>query len=207
MKTNHVIIIFAAAILLAVVFYSLQSGSNDQEYMAAIEKERVEKDDFMRSGEGSPFAGREGEFRGLAYFAPNPKYRVQADLEPVSQPNMRLLQTSDSKEAHYMEYAWATFTLDGVKNRLLILEVVDPGPFKGTLFLAFADASSAIETYGAGRYLDVKKVPGATTVLLDFNKAYNPYCAYADSFSCPFPPKENLLSIPVLAGEKSYGDH
>ena len=84
------------------------------------------------------------------------------------------------------------------------MEVADPGPYRGTLFLAFADATSGDETYGAGRYLDVKKVPGATTVTLDFNKAYNPYCAYSDNFSCPFPPKENILSIPIKAGEKVY---
>jgi uncharacterized protein (DUF1684 family) len=87
---------------------------------------------------------------------------------------------------------------------LLILEILDVGPYRATLFLAFADATSANETYGAGRYLDLKKVPGATTVTLDFNKAYNPYCAYSDKFSCPFPPKENVLKVAVRAGEKSY---
>jgi uncharacterized protein (DUF1684 family) len=87
---------------------------------------------------------------------------------------------------------------------LLILEIIDVGPFSGTLFLAFADATSANETYGAGRYLDLKKVPGATSVTLDFNKAYNPYCAYSDKFSCPFPPKENVLKVAVKAGEKSF---
>jgi hypothetical protein len=72
------------------------------------------------------------------------------------------------------------------------------------LFLAFGDETSARETYGAGRYLDVKKVPGSSTITLDFNLAYNPYCAYSDGFSCPLPPKENLLSIAINAGEKTY---
>jgi uncharacterized protein (DUF1684 family) len=61
-----------------------------------------------------------------------------------------------------------------------------------------------LETYGAGRYLDIKKTPGATSITLDFNEAYNPYCAYNDSFSCPFPPKENILHVAILAGEKNY---
>jgi hypothetical protein len=87
---------------------------------------------------------------------------------------------------------------------LLILESIESGPLRGTLFLAFADGTSARETYGAGRYLDVKKVVGAATVELDFNKAYNPYCAYADHFSCPLPPRENILDIAIRAGEKSY---
>jgi uncharacterized protein len=83
---------------------------------------------------------------------------------------------------------------------------MDAGPYRGKLFLAFADATSANETYGAGRYLDLKKVPGATSILLDFNQAYNPYCAYSDGFSCPFPPKENILTIAINAGEKKYHD-
>ena len=78
------------------------------------------------------------------------------------------------------------------------------GPFRGTLFLAFADATSAKESYGAGRYLDIKKVPGSTSLILDFNKAYNPYCAYNENFSCPFPPSENLLHVAITAGEKVY---
>lgn len=104
----------------------------------------------------------------------------------------------------HTEYAYAEFELDGIKNKLLILEIRDMGPYRGTLFLAFADKTSAVETYGAGRYLDVKKVPGATSVTLDFNEAYNPYCAYNDWYSCPFPPKENILEVAIQAGEKTY---
>ena len=72
------------------------------------------------------------------------------------------------------------------------------------LFLAFADETSAVDTYGAGRYLDVKKVPGSNTIVLDFNQAYNPYCAYVDKFSCPLPLPENLLKLAIRAGEKIY---
>jgi Uncharacterized conserved protein len=91
-----------------------------------------------------------------------------------------------------------------VNNRVLILEFIQSGSYRGTLFLPFADETSADETYGAGRYLDLKKTPGASTMVLDFNKAYNPYCAYSDNFSCPFPPKENILKVAIKAGEKSY---
>lgn len=206
MKTTNLIILVAVVAVLAVVFYSL-TGTDETEYIAAIENERKEKDEFMRSGDGSPFEGQVESFNGLKYFSPAPKFRVQADLEPVTEPQMRVLPTSDGKEKRYLEYAWATFRLEGVQNKLLLLEIVDPGAYKGTLFLAFADATSAIDTYGAGRYLDIKKVPGATTIMLDFNKAYNPYCAYSEKFSCPFPPKENILSIAILAGEKTYAEH
>jgi uncharacterized protein (DUF1684 family) len=83
---------------------------------------------------------------------------------------------------------------------------MEEGPYRGTLFLAFADATSANETYGAGRYLDVKKIPGASSIILDFNQSYNPYCAYSEKYSCPFPPRENVLKIAVRAGEKKYHD-
>ncbi len=125
-------------------------------------------------------------------------------LGTVQDKKMVLLTTSDNKEQRYLEYARAKFTLDGVPCSLMILEVADSGPFRGTLFLAFADQSSAIETYGAGRYLDVKKIPGASSITLDFNTAYNPYCAYSETFSCPLPPRENVLNVLIAAGEKLY---
>jgi uncharacterized protein len=158
----------------------------------------------MKDSEESPFKDSLAHFTSLSYFEPDIKYRVNAEIEPIRNKKMLVLPTSDDKEKKYMEYAYATFKLDGVENKLLILEIVDMGPYKGTLFLAFADETSARETYGAGRYLDLKKVPGAATLTLDFNKAYNPYCAYSENFSCPFPPKENVLKIAIKAGEKNY---
>ena len=117
---------------------------------------------------------------------------------------MVVLATNDGKEQRFIEYAYAEFDLDGYHHKLLILEVADMGPFKGKLFFAFGDETSADETYGAGRYLDLEKVPGASTITLDFNKAYNPYCAYTANYSCPLPPSQNLLRIPIKAGEKIY---
>jgi uncharacterized protein (DUF1684 family) len=204
MKSSTVIITIAVISVVAIVWYTSTSGNSDAEYTQRIENSRKEKDDFMRNSDESPFKDSTEAFTGLKYFPPNPKFRINADLEPVENRNVVVLQTSDNKEQRYIEYAWASFSLDGVRCKFKILEVLDSGPFKGTLFLAFADQSSAIDTYGAGRYLDVKKTPGATSITLDFNEAYNPYCAYSDSFSCPFPPKENLLNVAILAGEKVY---
>jgi uncharacterized protein (DUF1684 family) len=115
-----------------------------------------------------------------------------------------VLTTSTGEEERYLDYAWAIFDLDGTEHRLLVLEIMSMGPNRGKLFLAFADETSARETYGGGRYLDLKKIPAATTIELDFNKAYNPYCAYNENYSCPLPPPENLLKVAILAGEKSY---
>lgn len=204
MKSSTVIVIVVIAVVGAIIWYTASSGKDDAEYTQQIEKSRLDKDDFMKSGEGSPFHDSTEAFTGLKYFPPNLKFRIVADLEPVENKEIVVLPTSDNKEQRYIQYARARFSIDGVPCNLLILEVIDNGPFKGTLFLAFADQSSAIETYGAGRYLDVKKTPGATSITLDFNEAYNPYCAYNDSFSCPFPPKENILNVLIAAGEKVY---
>lgn len=193
----------AVLVIGVTIYYSLSSGSSDKDYAATILKERIDKDDYMRNSDASPFTQKD-TFTGLRYFEPDLKYRVTAKLNPVEDKKVVVLTTSTGEENHYLEYAWAEFELDGVQNKLLILEVMAMGPTRGSLFLGFADETSAKETYGAGRYLDIKKLPGAGTIQLDFNKAYNPYCAYTDNYSCPFPPRENILKVSIPAGEKSY---
>lgn len=203
MKPGTLLTIIASVALLAILIYSLGGNSSDS-YNAQILKEREDKDRYMRTSEESPFASLDEPYTPLKYFPPDEKYRIMATLRRVEQKKVRVLATSDASEVRYLEYAWVEFDLDDRKNRLLILEIMNEGPEKGTLFLAFGDRTSADETYGAGRYLDVSKVPGSNTVELDFNKAYNPYCAYNESYSCPFPPRENLLDIAIRAGEKNY---
>jgi hypothetical protein len=206
MKPTSIILLLSIIAILIITYFSLQTGQSPEEYKAQILKEREEKDLFMLNSEESPFAKAEEKATHLNYFGPDLNYKITARLIDIPSKKMILLPTSSGEEDRYLEYAYAEFELDGQTNKLLILELVNEGATKGQLFLAFADATSASETYGAGRYLDIKKVPAATSVVLDFNKAYNPYCAYNDNFSCPFPPKENILSIEVRAGEKSYHD-
>ena len=194
----------SVAALLAIVIYSVSSGPDEKEYIDTIQKERKKKDDFMKTADDSPFSEARDSFAGLKYFEPDRKYRVRAELQPIKEKRIFSLPTSTGEENKYLEYAWAEFEIDGKKSKLLLLEVMAMGPTRGTLFLAFADETSARETYGAGRYLELKKMPGAGSIVLDFNKAYNPYCAYVDRYSCPFPPKENILTLRIPAGEKSY---
>lgn len=204
MKRSNLILIIGIVAVIALIIYSLQGGKSAADYQAFIENDRKEKDEYMRSGDGSPFLKDSIPFEGLKYFPADEKFNIKAKLEQIEEKKVVVLGTSDGKEQKYLEYAYATFDLDGIKNKLLILEVMDMGPQRGKLFLAFADETSGIETYGAGRYIEVKKVPAAKSIELDFNLAYNPYCAYTDSFSCPFPPKENILKVAILAGEKNY---
>lgn len=203
MKTKNIILILIVVVVVIGIFYSLSGGETSEAYIEKIEQLRNEKNNSMQAGDESPF-GDSIEFKGLTYFPVDAKYRIHAKLTEIEQKKAVALPTSDGKQKSYLEYAYAEFELDGIKNKLLILEIMDMGPYRGTLFLAFADKTSAGETYGAGRYLDVKKVPGAASITLDFNEAYNPYCAYNDNYSCPFPPKENILTVPIKAGEKTY---
>jgi uncharacterized protein (DUF1684 family) len=204
MKSRNVIFIFVIIGISILVYYTFQGDQTALAYAKEITKERKEKDEFMRSADGSPFGNKKESFTALQYFPPDMKYRIQADLRPTQKKEVIALTTNDGKTQSYLSYAYAEFDFENLHNRLLILEVLDEVPDRGKLFLAFADQTSANETYGAGRYLDIKKVPGASTITLDFNSAYNPYCAYTDSFSCPFPPTQNMLKIAIRAGEMTY---
>jgi uncharacterized protein len=203
MKSSRIVPIIIVVAIAAFVIYSLQGGAPEN-YEATILKDREEKTEFMKSASGSPFLKDSIPFETLNYFPIDEAYRVKASLKSIDSKKVLLLATSDGLEQKYLEYAYAEFQLNGANHTLLILEVMDSGPQRGKLFLAFADETSGVETYGAGRYLDLKKVPAATSIILDFNLAYNPYCAYNDTYSCPFPPRENILKTAIKAGEKNY---
>ncbi len=203
MKINYLLFGIGLAAIAVFIIYSMGGGDSEAAYVATIKKEREEKDLLMKSDKAL-FGAMQDSFNGLKYFEPDMKYRISAKLTTISKGNIVTLTTNDGLEKKYLEYGYAHFSIDDIKNKLLILEVMDAGPYRGTLFLAFADETSAIETYGAGRYLDIKKAPGSSSVLLDFNKAYNPYCAYFSHYSCPFPPRENILSVAIRAGEMNY---
>ncbi len=205
MKTTFISVFVCIVAMGGFVWYSI-SGNEEgvTSYVAEIEKERQEQQVFMKSDPNSPFVLEKKEFTSLKYFPVDSRYRIKADLEPIENKEVITLTTSDGLQQQYLQHAYALFEIDKQPCKLLILEVMQMGPQRGTLFLAFADATSAAETYGAGRYLSVKKVKGASTMEIDFNKAYNPYCAYVDNFSCPFPPRENMLKVAIRAGEKNY---
>ena len=184
-----------------IVVYSLQGGESKEAYIERIEKERQRTEQFMKTSPASPFAPEDVAFQGLSYYPPDPTYRIQARIEPVKNNKLMVLPTTTGEEEKYIRYGYATFTLHGQPQKLLVLESFEQ---PASLSIMFADETSGEETYGGGRYLNLEK-PGRTdgkTLELDFNLAYNPYCAYNHTFSCPLPPKENLMPVPVRAGEK-----
>jgi uncharacterized protein (DUF1684 family) len=203
-KKQSIIILVVVVTAVISLFYSFTGSQDQTAYLKKIQEERDAKDLFMRTSKESPFADSSLTFTGLKYYPADIRYKITANLVPITNKQVVLMATNDGKQQRYIQYAHAEFDLNGYHNRLLILEMIDMGPFRGKLFLAFADETSTVETYGAGRYLDVSKMQGSNTITLDFNQAYNPYCAYSEKFSCPLPPAENLLKVAIRAGERQY---
>src|SRR5689334_1818013 len=127
MKSSRIILVIVAIVVVAIIAYSMSTGIVDRGYSEQIEKYRSERDEFMREDEGSPFAGKTESFSGLKYFPADPAYRVVADLEPVRDRKMVVLNTSDGQQQTYLEYAHASFRFNDKDNKLLILEVADSG--------------------------------------------------------------------------------
>jgi uncharacterized protein (DUF1684 family) len=115
------------------------------------------------------------------------------------------MPTTSEEKRPFTRYAQVHFQLQGQSCNLTIFKALQ-GKGAGELFLPFKDYTSGTETYGAGRYLDIK-IPADNQIDIDFNLAYNPYCAYSDEYSCPLPPKENFLKVRILAGEQVYKKH
>jgi uncharacterized protein (DUF1684 family) len=139
-------------------------------------------------------------FEGLEYFPINPKWRVEARLEPYDPPKqIPILNIVGIVEPQPSPGA-LVFEIEGKEHRL------DPIIEEGSdeLFVIFADATSGGETYGAGRYLYAKMPEAGGTTVLDFNKAYNPPCAFTEFATCPLPPRQNRLPVKIEAGEKAY---
>lgn len=199
MNKNTFIKLGVGIVLFIIMIYSFSGGQTTEEYIAEIEKERDERDIFMRNSPDSPFKGKEEKYQRLKFYPIDARWKVKARFYEIPTKNIRRLPTSDNKIKEYFEYGSAEFSIADKPQQLLLLKNANDQ----SLFLAFGDETGAIETYGAGRYLEVTH-DGSNTITLDFNRAYNPYCAYAHEYSCPLPPRENLLSVPIEAGEKTY---
>jgi uncharacterized protein (DUF1684 family) len=174
--------------------------------MSILTRLRAEIDDFMAHHPQSPIGWEErGDFAGLNYYEEDRRYRftVVLQLFPEDEPLIEM-QTSTGDSRQYERWARFDFTVEGEAAALTIYR----DPYSHDLFLPFKDATNGEETYGAGRYMDNHR-PGlelvsSTEIEVDFNYCYNPYCAYNEAYSCPLPPPENWLKVPIRAGEKTY---
>jgi uncharacterized protein (DUF1684 family) len=171
--------------------------------MSELDDFRHAKDHAFAHDSGSPLPDEErSRFAGLSYYPFDPALRIAADVEPPESTEDLTMSTSTGDEVVYRRTGLVRFTVDGQPAQLTLFEDEE----EGELFVPFRDSTSGVETYGAGRYLEVA-APQGGRVTLDFNYAYNPYCAYSEAYSCPLAPGENWLRVPVRAGEKVYEGH
>jgi uncharacterized protein len=178
---------------------------NVEEWKKKVETARKHKDFFFASHPQSPLASTHRiQFKGLAYWPPDLNYRFI--LELIENDVKETLQVNDTAGQTRKFLCWGTFhfQVDGLQ---CLLEAYKSGPEENRLFIPFRDETSGKQSYGAGRYLDLDQeqhVLDNGKWILDFNEAYNPWCAYSDAYACPFVPAQNWLKAPICAGEQKY---
>ena len=204
MFKNKFFLLSVLAVIIAIIAYSFVGNESnnstqviDNEYIKSIKNLRSDKDSYLKKDTASPIEDKI-KFTGLKYFDVNPDFKITGKIDRVTSGQTINITMSGGEVEEYEAYGNVKFGIEGVKCALKIFKTPE-----GNLFLPFKDLTSNKETYGAGRYLDfgVNEVNG-NEIMIDFNKAYHPYCAYNHTFTCPVPPAENTLNVAVKAGEK-----
>lgn len=173
----------------------------------ALDRHRREKDAFLADHDQSPIPPDErAGFAGLDYYPPDPAFRVTARIDRSDAPRSVRMETTRGRTVTDRRVATLRFDLAGAARSLPVYH--EEG--QQELFLPFSDPTNGTETYEHGRYLDVGVAPdellARETLVVDFNLAYAPFCAYSDTYDCPIPPAETHLDVPVEAGEKRRED-
>jgi len=181
------------------------SKAQQQLIIQEIQKRRAEKDRFLKQSPASPLLPEDRrQFTGLAYYPIDLSWRFVGPLKLLKEQPVDSLWDSGGQKRAARKYGYFEFQYNGNTHRLLIYQLLDAGlQGDASLFLAFTDETSGKETYGGGRYLDVER-NARGQLIVDFNLAYNPYCAYNPEYLCALPPAENHLPFPVRAGEKNF---
>jgi len=157
---------------------------------------RAQKDQFFKKDPRSPLSPQQqAMFGGLSYYLYNPKLDLVIEMIPFDEKRDVQIQTTTGDTRWYRRVGEVRFPVGGEEARLTIYQTPDD------YFLPFVDANAGKDTYPAGRYLEPEELEDGR-LHLDFNQAYNPYCAYGDQWSCPLTPAENRLKVAILAGEK-----
>jgi len=185
------------------------SVSVKSDKIAEILKFQEELNAEFKDPETSPLADRfRINFETLAFFKPDTNYIIEAEFIRTPEALPFSMPTTTERKSTEVVFGIARFMLNGEKRELEIYqtpELITQEKYIDYLFLPFTDTTNGEETYGGGRYLDLK-IPRGNRIVLDFNKAYNPYCAYNKKYSCPLVPSVNNLNTGVKAGVKVF-DH
>lgn len=192
-------------LILLISFLAISCVSQPAEKETAdIKKFQNQLNAEYRNPKKSPLRGSNfSDFKEHPFFPINLKYKIAAKFTKTENTQSFELPTSSGKTRTYREFGKATFVLEGQELTLTLyqnLALIKKNKYKDHLFLPFRDATNSIETYGGGKYMDLK-IPTGEVIVLDFNKSYQPYCAYnAFDYNCPIVPAENILPIRIEAG-------
>ena len=189
-------------LILVCYFFALDSFAQSKTYKDSVES-------YLRKyvKEHEVVTGKDKEL--ISFFAVNENYRFNCKFErTINSPWFRM-ESSGPIKKNYRVYGIIRFTIHDTAVALNIYQSQDlmaKPKYRDHLFIPFTDATSGEETYESGRYIDLEiENIKADKVLIDFNKAYNPYCAYVSGkFNCPIPPQENRLIVAIRAGEKAF---
>jgi len=196
--------------LLLLVFLNLSMAYAQEKWDAktAGEYQKTLNKEYATKGE-SPLTDEDfSAFKSLDFYPINSKFAVSAKFIKSKNEKSFAMKTTGTRTPEYVKYGELYFTIDGQPFKLNVYQNIELSKKKGYenyLFLPFSDLSCGKETYIGGRYIDLR-FPKSDTVLIDFNTAYNPYCAYNHKYSCPIVPLENDLKIEILAGVKKFHD-
>mgnify|MGYP003113818757 CR=1 FL=1 len=184
-----------------------QTLQTSSEALADIIKFQKKMNGEFRDPETSPLPDRyRKDFDGLDFFEPDTTFRIMAKFKRTPEALPFLMPTTTERQSEEVVYGVLEFRLYGRSHKLEVYqnqELKEQEQYKDYLFLPFADLTNGEETYGGGRYLDLS-IPVGDSILIDFNKAYNPYCAYNPKYSCPLVPKQNRLDVAIKAGVKTF---
>ena len=200
---------------LIVAFLSLFVSCNSQDKRPLIgETEYQQKlNAVFKDASKSPLKNKDlKSFKGLDFFPVDSSYIIIASIEKTPDTPFLGMATNTEEKSYYRKFGILTFTLKEKEMQLTLYESLEESEnpvFEDYLFLPFTDETSGSDSYGGGRYMDVfkSKINTNGTLELNFNNTYNPYCAYNDDYSCPLTPRDNHLSMEILAGVKDFKKH
>lgn len=184
-----------------------QQAPKEADFIAQVKAYQAKLNKSYADEKTSPLLPEDlKKFKTLAFYPANANLKIKAKFTKTKNAKPFEMATSTDRKPLYKEFGIATFSIDGKPYVLHIyqnLDLLKKPEFEDYLFVPFYDETNGIETYGGGRYIDTD-MPEGDSIIIDFNKAYNPYCAYSYKFSCPIPPKENDLAIAIKAGVKAF---
>ena len=190
-----------------------EATATPADYEATLEAKRQEKDRFFADHPQSPIPPEEREsFKGLEYFPPNPTYRVPAivSLEADPEASPVPIDTSADRTLRYLRVATLTFDLErddhDLEDGTYELAAYSQDGSLESLFVPFRDKTTGQQSYRGGRYMELGvegDLADGQELIVDFNLAYSPFCAFSETFECPLPPQENWLEVAIPAGEKA----